>query len=110
MEAASFTDFDSEVLAVQPPPFKVEIVAELLGTEDVNNDNDDTMKTADEPVYCSDRNGLLQVIETVQKFFLFSKDGAIVQSHANHVARINDRRKASKEKLEIIFRACKKVF
>ena len=107
MEAASFTDFDSEVLAVQPPPFKVEIIAELLGTEDLNND---TMKTADEPVYCSDRNGLLQVIETVQKFFLFSKDGAIVQSHANHVARINDRRKASKEKLEIIFRACKKVF
>lgn len=50
MEAASFTDFDSEVLAKQPPPFKVEIVAELLETEDVNNDNDDTMKTADEPV------------------------------------------------------------
>lgn len=43
MEAASFTDFDSEVLAVQPPPFKDEIIAELLGTEDVNNDNDDTM-------------------------------------------------------------------
>ena len=49
-------------------------------------------------------NEPLQIIKTMQKFSLFSKDGAIVQSYANHVARITDR---------IIFqseiRVCKKA-
>ena len=51
-------------------------------------------------------NKLLQIIETMQKFSLFSKDGAIVQSYANHVARIIDQHFAEKSRqaqLEIIF-------
>ena len=35
-------------------------------------------KTEDEPAYCPNRNELLQIIETVQKFSLFSKDRKIV--------------------------------
>ena len=89
MDKASFTDVDAEVLAAQPPPSDAEIVAELLETEDVSNDNSDAIETEDEPVYCTNRNELLQIIETMQKF-LFSKDGTIVQSHANHAARIID--------------------
>ena len=51
-------------------------------------------------------NKLLQIIKTMQKFSLFSKDGAIVQSYANHVARIIDQHFAEKSRqaqLEIIF-------
>ena len=35
-------------------------------------------KTEDESAYCPDRNRLLQIIKTMQKFSLFSKDSKIV--------------------------------
>ena len=54
------------------------------------DDNDDAIETEDEPMYCPDRNELLQIIDTKQKFSLFSKDGGIVQSYANNAARITD--------------------
>ena len=41
---------------------------------------------------------LLQIIETMQKFSLFSKDGAIVQSYANYVACIIDQHFAEKSR------------
>ena len=50
-------------------------------------------------------NELLQIIKTMQKFSLLSKDGAIVQSYANHVARIIDQHFAEKSRqaqLEVI--------
>ena len=71
MDAALFTE--AEVLAVQPPPSDTKIVAELLETEDVTNDKDDAIETEDEPVYCPDRNELLQIIETMQKLSFFQK-------------------------------------
>ena len=85
-------------MQLQPPPSDAEIVGELLETEDVSNDNDNAIKTEDEPVYCPDRNELLQIIETMQKFSLFSKDGTIVQSYANHVAGIIDQHFAEKSR------------
>ena len=54
------------------------------------DDNDEEIETEDEPVYCPDRNELLRIAETIQKFSLFSKGCAIVQSYANHVAGIFD--------------------
>ena len=52
-------------------------------------------------------NKLLQIIETMQNFSLFSKDDAIVQqSSANQVARIINQHFAEKSRqaqLEIIF-------
>ena len=65
-------------------------------------------KTEDEPAYCPDRNELLQIIETMQKLPLFSKDGAIVQSYTNCIARIIDQHFSEKRviifQLEIIIR------
>ena len=57
-----------EVLAVQLSTSGVEIVAKLLKTEDEINDNDDEIETKDEPVYCPDRNELLQIIATMRSF------------------------------------------
>ena len=74
MDAVSFTDFAPKVLTVPLLHSDAEIVAELLEMEGVSNDNDDAIETVDEPVYCPDRNELLQVIETMQKIlFLFRR-------------------------------------
>ena len=88
MNEASFAEVDAEVLAVQLPPFEAETVAELLGTEDVSNDNDDAIETEEKPVYFHNRNKLLQIVEPMQKFSLVSKDDVVVRSYANHVATI----------------------
>ena len=76
MNVASFTNVDAEVLAVQLQHYDDEIIAELLETKDVINDNDDAIDTEDEPAYCPDKNELLQIIKAMQKFSLFSKDFA----------------------------------
>ena len=55
-------------------------------------------KTKDEPASCPDRKEILEIIETTQKFSLFSTDGAIVSSYANHVAFIIDQNFAEKSK------------
>ena len=39
-DATTFADVDAEVIAVQPPPSDAEIVAELLETEGVSDDDD----------------------------------------------------------------------
>lgn len=65
MDPVSFNNFDAEVLALQPPPSDIEIVVELLERENVSNHNDDAIKTDDEPVYCPERNTLLQIIKTI---------------------------------------------
>ena len=71
-DATTFADVDAEVIAVQPPPSDAEIVAELLETEGINDDDDDySGEVADEPVKCPDKNELLQVIKTLQRFSLY---------------------------------------
>ena len=68
-DATAFTDIDTEVTGVQPPPSDAEIVAELLETEDVSDDDENySGEVADEPVKCPDKNELSQVIETLQMF------------------------------------------
>ena len=52
MDAASFTDVDTEDLAVQSPP-NAEIVAKLLATEDVSNDYGDAVATEIAPTETS---------------------------------------------------------
>ena len=59
-DAPTFADVDADVIAVQPPPSDAEIVAELLETEGVSDDDDDySGEVADEPVKCPDKNDLL---------------------------------------------------
>ena len=63
-----------------------EILTELLETEGVSDDDDDDddnddddyyyfREVPDEPVKCLDKNELLQVIETLQRFSLFLGKG-----------------------------------
>ena len=65
MDAVSFTNFDAKVLALQPPSSDIEIVVELLETENVSNHNNNAIKTEDEPVYYPERNKLLQIVKTI---------------------------------------------
>ena len=69
---------------MQPPIFYAEIVAKLLETEGVSEDDDDyyySGEVADKPVKCLDKNELLQVIETLQRFFLFLDKEDTIQSY-----------------------------
>ena len=72
---------------MQPPPSDAEIVVQLLETEGVSDDDDDddySGEVADELVNCPDKNELLQVIETLQRFSLFLDKGT--QSNLTLVA------------------------
>ena len=64
------------------PPSDAKIVAELLETEGVSDDyyyySGDVV---DEPVNCPDKNELLQVINTLQKFSLFLDKEDTIQSY-----------------------------
>ena len=62
MDPASFNHVDAEVVIVHPLPSDAEIVGELLETEDGSTDNDDAIKTEDEPVYFPGRKKLLQIL------------------------------------------------
>ena len=97
-DATTFADVDAEVIAVQPPPSDAEIVAELLEMEAVSDDDDYSSKVADEPVKCPDKNELLQVIETLQRFSLFLDKGDIIRSYASRMERQVDQLFAKKKK------------
>ena len=85
-DATTFADVDAQVIAVQPPTSDVEIVAELLETEGVSDDDYYySGEAADEPAKCPDKNELLQVIETLQRFSLFLDKGETIQSYASRI-------------------------
>ena len=64
----------------------------------------DAIKIEDEHACCRDRNELFQIIKTMEKFSLFSKNGANAQSYVNHAARIIDQTFAEKSRQTIIRR------
>ena len=98
-DATTFADVDAEVIAVQPPPSEAEIVAELLETESVSDDDDYySGEVADEPVKCPDKNELLQVIETLQRFSLFLDKGGTIQSYDRRIESQIDQHFAEKKK------------
>ena len=68
---------------MQLPPSDAKIVAELLETEGVSDDDDYYYSGdfVDEPVNCPDENELLQVINTLQKFSLFLDKEDTIQSY-----------------------------
>ena len=84
---------------MQPPPSDAGIAAELLEMEDVNDDDDgDSGEVADEPVKCLDKNELLQVIETLQRFSLFLDKGDTIQYYASPIERQVDQHFAKEKK------------
>ena len=69
-DATTFANVDARVIAVQPQSSDAETVAELLEAECVSDDDDDySGEVADEPVKFPDKNELLEVIKTLQRFF-----------------------------------------
>ena len=97
-DATTFADVDAEVIAMKPPPSDAEIVAELLETEGVSDDDDYSNEVADEPVKCPDKNELLQVIETLQRFSLFLEKGDAIQSYASRIESQDNQHFAKKKK------------
>ena len=96
-DAGFFTDVHAEVLTRQPPPCDAEIVAELLEMEDVSNDTMMQLKVKVNQCITPQKQAL-KIIKTMQKFSLFSKHGAIVQSYVNHVAYIINQHFAEKSR------------
>ena len=93
IDASSFTDVDAEVTAVQPPLSDAEIIVDLLdgGNDDDDNDGDNgSYEVEDEPVECPKQRELLEMVEMMKQFSLFTKNGEMVQSYANQVGRIID--------------------
>ena len=96
---------------MQPLSTDAEIVADLLETEGVSDDDDDddndddddddddySGEVADEPVKCPDKNKLLQVIETLQRFSLFLDNGDTIQSYASRIESQVNQHFAKKKK------------
>ena len=84
---------------MQPWPSDAEIVAELLETEGVSDDDDYySGKVADEPVKCPEKYELLQVIKTLQRFSLFLDKGDTIQSYASRIESQVDQHFAQKKK------------
>ena len=79
-DATTFANVGAEVIVVQPPPSDAEIVAELLETKGVS-DNDDNYpgEIVDEPVKCLDKNDLLQ------RFSLLLDKEDTIQSYASRI-------------------------
>ena len=97
--ATTFADVDAEVIAVQPPLSDAEIVAELLEMEGVSDGDDNySGEVDDEPVKCPDKNELLQVIETLQRFSIFLDKGDTIQSYASRIEYQVDQNFAKKKK------------
>ena len=68
---------------MQPPPSDAKIVAVLLQTKGVSDDDYDySSEVADEPVKCPDKNELMQV---VKKFSLFIDKGETIGSYASWI-------------------------
>ena len=104
IDASSFTDVDADVAAVQPPLSDAEILMDLLDTEDGGNDDDDDGDNGvcdDEPVACPKYNDLLEMVEMMKQFSLFSKNGETVQSYANQLGRIVDEHFSAKKQSDI---------
>ena len=105
-DVTTSANVDADVLAVQPPPSDAEIIAGLLEMEGVSDDDDDddyyyyyySHKVADEEVKCPDKNELLQVIKTLQRFSLFLDKGDTIQSYASRIEIQVDQHFAKKKK------------
>ena len=82
IDAAPFIGVNSEVAAVQSPPTDTEIVAWLLKTEYISDD-DNSVKVEDKAVECSNRHELLQVIKTFLKVLPISRDTILL--YANRI-------------------------
>ena len=91
VNASSLIDVDSEVSAVQPPLTDSEILAEFFKTGDISDGDDEIIDASEdieeEPVECPGKTDLLNALELLQKFSLFSANGEAVQVNCLNVER-----------------------
>ena len=87
---------------MQLPPFEAEIVAELLETEGVSDDDCYySGEVAYEPVKCPDKNEPVQVIKTLQRFSLFLDKVATIQLYVSRIESQVDQHFAKKKQASI---------
>ena len=91
VNASLLIDIDSEVSAVQPPLTDFEIVAKFFQTGNISDGDDEIIDASDdieeEPVECPGKTDLLNALELLQKFSLFSANGEAVQVNCLNVER-----------------------
>ena len=103
IDAASLTDVDAGVAAIQRSPTDAEIVAELLVNEEEDGSDDESaVEEEDEPLQRPNENELLQVIETLQRFSLFSDKGSTIQTYVNNLERTVDQHFVKKKTQTVI--------
>ena len=82
VNASLLIDVDSEVSAVQPLLTDSEILAKFFKTGDISDGDDEIIDASDdieeEPVECPGKTDLLNALEILQKFSLFSANGEAV--------------------------------
>ena len=83
VNASSLIDVDSEVSAAQPPLTDSEILAQFFKTDDISDADDKIIDASDdieeEPVEFLGKTDLLDALELLQKFSLFSANSEAVQ-------------------------------
>ena len=91
VNASLLIDVDSEVSAVQPPLTNSEILAEFFKTGDISDGDDEIIDVSDdieeEPGECPGKTDLLNALELLQKFSLFSANGEAVQVNSLNIER-----------------------
>ena len=84
VNAASLTDVNADVSAVQPPLTDCEILAEFFETGNISDGYDEVMDVRvglkEEPVKCPRKSDFLFIMEVLPKFSLFSTNGEAVQA------------------------------
>ena len=76
-------------------------MAELLVNEEDGSD-DESVVEEDEPLQCLNENELLQVIETLPRFSLFSDKGSTIQTYVNNLERTVDQHFVKKKAQTVI--------
>ena len=83
VNASSLIDVDSEVSAVQPPLTDSKILVEFFKTGDISNGDDERIDASNDieevPVECPGKTDLLNALELLQKFSLFSVNDEAIQ-------------------------------
>ena len=95
VNAASLTNVDAGVSAVQPTLADSEIIAEFFKTGNISDGYDEVMDVSDgldeEPMECPGKSHLLLAFEVLQKIFLFSTNGEAVQADCLKIERNKDK-------------------
>ena len=102
VNAASLTDVDADVSAVQPPLTDSEILAEFFETGNISDGYDEVMDVRvglkEEPMKCPRKSDFLFILEVLPKFSLFSTNGEALQADCFRIERNIDKNLTKNQK------------